>query len=412
MTLGEARDAVLRRLNDATHAFWTPAEIDGYVVQGYREVCRLSRALWDLRYAENLPRGFSYTHAWEAAMVTFDYGRANFTYEWERRLYDPEHDGEGPAAHTSPADVANDDSDLQGLAELPRTVTEIDRPLWDQRAIDVLTPRQAEATDSRYELTQGEVYGLVVSQQGPRTIRKVRVPAGVAATYTHEGSWGVLRDPTDCSAGTVTTEDQSRRFAVTAAFEIGMAARRGFNSARATYTYDWEDEYIVEGGEAVGPSNHTMADDYTLGTEAGLTMTTTDGAFGCPRRVPGHHPMGSESFGLPRRVYRDGTNVRIEHWREGRAVSLPSDVFEIPAYAVAYVRDYALGRCYGKQGPAQDLRLAEHYQQRYARGVARLTARVKAQQRARVSQLGGALPRRGGPPPRPRLPWQYGVVVR
>lgn len=346
MQLTEARATVRRALNDADATYWSAAEIDSYLVQGYKETCRVTRAIWDLRYAENLPRGFSYTSAFEAALATFDYGRANHTAAFERRLIDPEYEAEGPANHTSPFEAINGhlsdtgaSTDIPATATLPATVSEIDRPLWDQRAIAVLTPRQAEATDSRYELTEGEVYAIVPTQQGLKTIRKVRVPSAQADTYTVEGSWGILRSPADCSSGTVS------------------------------------------------------------------------GSWGIPRRIPGHHAMGSESFGLPRRVYRDGKNVRIEHWREGRAVVDSQDAFELPDRAVVYLQHYAIGRCYAKEGPAQDLRLAAHYQARYARGVARLQRRVQAQKRARVAQFGGAQPIRRGPP-RPSLPWQFGTVVR
>lgn len=345
-TLADVRADVFRQINDASRVFWTDSEVESYLVQGYKELARVTRAIWDLRYAENLPRGFSYTHAWEADYVEFDYGQANYTADFERRLLHDPAIAEGPANHTSPFEAtdghlsdAGASTAIPALATLPRSVTEIDRPTWDDRAIAVISQTQAARLDSRYEITAGEVVALIPSQQGIRTIRKVRVPSAQADTYTVDGSWGIVRRTTDASDGTVS------------------------------------------------------------------------GTWGLPRRIPGHHPMGSEAFGLPRRLYQDGTNVRIEHWREGRPVSAAVDVFELPTRATVYLRDYAIGRCYAKNGPAQDRRLAEHYQARYARGVARLQRRVVAQRRARVSQLGGSAPMRSGPP-RPRLPWQYGTVVR
>lgn len=347
-TNGEVREAVFEQVNDVAHAFWSDDEVDGYLDQAYREIARVTRCVWDLRYAENLPASFSYTQPWElpyAQELGFDAGCANYTNDDERRLLEETH-RIGPANHTSPFEAtagwlsaAGASTAISATAELPRTVTEIDRPMWDQRAIVTISPKQATALDSRYEITAGEVYALIPTAQGIRTIRKMRVPSAQADTYAIAGSWGVMRSPAECSSGTVT------------------------------------------------------------------------GTYGIPRCIPGHHPMGTESFGLPRRPYRDGKNVRIEHWREGRAVTTAADVYELPTRATVYLRDYAIGRCYGKSGPAQDLRLAQHYQARYQRGVERLKRRVQAQQRARVSQLGGASPIRSGPP-RPRLPWQYGTVVR
>ena len=80
-------------------------------------------------------------------------------------------------------------------------------------------------------------------------------------------------------------------------------------------------------------------------------------------------------------------------------------------HRAGYVRDYALSQCYARKGPAQDQRLAQHYDARWQRGLARLTRRVSAQQRQRVGRMGGGLTTKTGPPT-PRLPWQYGQTIR
>jgi len=162
----------------------------------------------------------------------------------------------------------------------------------------------------------------------------------------------------------------------------------------------------------------TQADTYQITGKWGVLRSPTDisgatviGTWGIPRQLPGMHPSGAESFGLPRRPYRDGKNVRLEHWREGRPVSTSSDAFEVPDRMTVYLRDCAISRCYGRSGPAQDLRLAKHYDARYRRGVARVDRRMKAQSRMRVGQMGGATPV-PRTPPRPKLPWQFGQELR
>lgn len=355
-TLATLREEVSRQVSDAAHTFWATGEIEGYLRQAYREVARTTRAFWDWLYLENLPRGFSYTAPFEADYLAeidaLDYGRANFTYEDERALMGDlldEGQKDGPANHTVP-DEATDAADylsaagastaIPATATLPTSCHTIDRALWNQIAIALVTPLDAQRHDSRYELTVGEVYALIAQGDGHRTVRKVRVPATQADTYTINGSWGVLRDPTDISGATVT------------------------------------------------------------------------GTWGIPRRVPGMHPMGTDSFGLPRRPYRDGRNVRVEHWREGRAVTAATDVFELPDRVLVACRHYAMSRCLGRNGPAQDTRLATHYDLRYRRGVARLLERMHRQQRAVVGAFGGAMtPRRNGPPA-PKLPWNYGQEIR
>lgn len=347
-SLVDIRTDVQRAVNDDSATYWTPAEIDAYLVQAYKELARTSRGLWDLRYAESLPPGFSYTQPWElpyAQALGFDYGCANYTYDDERRLLE-ETNRIGPGSHTSPGDLpwltaAGATQPIPATATIPDTVTDLDRPTWDDLTIPVMAPTEAMARDPRYEVTQGETYALVTTGQGIRTIRKVRVPAASADTYSVYTSWGICRSIADVSADTSVT-----------------------------------------------------------------------GTWGVPRRIPGQHPMGSEHSGLPRRFYRDGKNVRLEHWREGRALDTGAAVWELPDRAAVYARDYALSRCYGRSGPAQDLTLAKHYAQRYARGAARLQRRVSAVHRQRVGMLGSVTTTRRAGPPRPRLPWNYGSTVR
>lgn len=333
-----------RALNDASSAFWADAEIDTYVDRAYDDLARASRAIWDIRYAENLPAGFSSTQPWEASFVTFDYGVANYVCDDERTLLGDEGHMVGPAYHTTPADLpflddVRESSPMLATADLPETVTEIDRPTWDNKPIPVLMPSQAERLDSRYELTTGEVGALLASQNGVRTIRKIRVPAEQADAFTVHDTWGICRSMADVSAD-----------------------------------------------------------------------TTVSGSWGIPRRVAGHFPMGPERFGMPRRFYQDGKNVRIEHWRKGR--SLDEGAWELPDRSARYARDYALAQCYQRRGPAQDVTLAKHYASRYERGKARLIRRVGQMARQRVGQMGGTATMRRTGPPRPTLPWQYGSRVR
>jgi hypothetical protein len=115
---------------------------------------------------------------------------------------------------------------------------------------------------------------------------------------------------------------------------------------------------------------------------------------------------------LPRRVFRDGKNVRVEHWREGAAVVNAPDEFELPDRYALYLRDYAQARCLGRQGPGQDPKLSAHFDQRWQRGLARMLRRGRVLDAARTGVLGEAGPRLGQGPPRPRLPWNFPQRVR
>lgn len=153
---------------------------------------------------------------------------------------------------------------------------------------------------------------------------------------------------------------------------------------------------------------------FTAKTEHVVVVVYIAGTFGICRRLPGHHPIGTELFGLPRRVYLDEKNVRLEHWREPRALEAAVTESEWPDRLNHALELYVLATCYGTPGPAQDLTLAKHYAERYARAVARIHRRVASLRRTRVTVMGGNGNRgasRNGPP-RPRLPWNYGQEIR
>lgn len=207
MTLADLRAAVLAHLGDPEQIVWSGAEVDSYLQDANREVTGTLRVLPDWTYLENLPAGFSATAKWEVTFshARFQYGIANYTMSDEARLLD-ETRALGPANHTSPFEAtdrllgrAAASTAIPATAELPASVTEIERVLWDQRTIDVLSRSRLQAHDTRYELTEGEVYGYLWRQDGVRTLRKVRKPAAQAETYVVNGSWGLLRDADEVS---------------------------------------------------------------------------------------------------------------------------------------------------------------------------------------------------------------------
>lgn len=346
-TLATERNAVARRLGDAGTALWSYDEIEDALIRGYRALTQAVRVFADWLYAENLPRGFSYTCAFEQAIVPFDFGRANYTAAFERRLFDQDRDAEGWANYTCPSEALDGrleasgaDVSIPATADLPTSVTEIERALWDGRTIEPLAPADA-MRDARFQLTEGEVYAYTWRQDGIRTFRKIRVPSAQADGYEVTGAWGAVRD-------------------------IG----------------DVTDEAVT-------------------------------GSWGVPRRVPGEQPIGPDRFGLPRRFYQDGLNVRIEHWRHGAVVAAPADTFELPDRYTRYLRDYACARLLDQPGDGYQPQLAAHYTARWQRGIARLQRRVSALNAARQGRMGGASAgRRANGPPRPRLPWAYGQECR
>lgn len=353
MRLADLRDDVLTRLGDPHTVIWTTAEVDARLRDGYLLLASTLHVFWDQVFLENLPASFSYTQPWEKEYLSqiggFDAGCANFTAEVDRRALGDERQRYGPANHTSPFEATDGwlsnvglDTSIPATAELPTTLTAIDRVLWDRRAIDAMEARRIQAVDSRYEITKGEVYGFLWQKDGIRTLRKVRVPAAQSDSPTVTGNWGIVRNP----------------------------------SAVAT------------------------------------TDATPSGTWGIPRQIPGQHPMGATFWGTPRRFFLDGKNVRVEHFRQGRAMTAPTDVCELPDRYALYLRDYAQGKCLARPGPGQDLQLADHFDQRWQRGLARIARRLRLVDAQRVVVMGGDGRPSVSRPPRPSRPWPYGSVVR
>lgn len=118
-----------------------------------------------------------------------------------------------------------------------------------------------------------------------------------------------------------------------------------------------------------------------------------------------------EDYGILGPVFSEPNNVRIEYRRRGLQLSSDQD-FEIPDRYTVYVRHFAQARSLERNGKGQDLKLAAHYQSRFETGIARMLKRKQAMNFQRAFVLGGSSSIRGQQPPRVRLPWQYGQVVR
>lgn len=405
---------ILTRLGDLASLVWTRDQVEIYTETGYAALAQALGVFVDWTYAENLARGFSYTATWEQTYdhVAFDYGMANYTYADERRLL-TESARVGPGNHTSPFEVtdghlsaASADTSIPATVDLPATITRITRMTWDRRTCAALVPAQLARTDRRYETTTGPVVGYLWRKDGIRTLRKYKVPAQQATTYTVDGSWGVLRDPDDLDGGTITGDTWPQMFSYTQPFEAGAAGY--YDVGRATFTASWESGLLADD---LGPANHTADFEYDLMIRAGLTPTTVEASWGLARRIEDQHPMGdAEGWGSPRRVYHDGMNVRLEHGRVGRAVARSTDTYELPDRYVSYLRDFAMSQCLALECAGQDRRLAQHYAARWQRGLARIARRLRAQDAERVNRFGGSTVRQGVA--RPQYPPQYGSVVR
>jgi len=142
-----------------------------------------------------------------------------------------------------------------------------------------------------------------------------------------------------------------------------------------------------------------------FGTWAG---TGAIGTYGSLREVEEHFPMGGQ-YGIPRRMYYDTDNTRVEYFRLGK--SLDEYPFELPDRFVKYPEFYACAKALERDGPGQDLKLAGHFMERFGDGVRRMVLRLGESRRAVTGKIGSA----GRVPTKPalaRLPWRYGRQIR
>lgn len=146
----------------------------------------------------------------------------------------------------------------------------------------------------------------------------------------------------------------------------------------------------------------------TAGNSDGFGTWAPIGSWGILREIPEHFPMGGQ-FGIPRRLFSDDSNTRVEYFRLGK--DLDEYPYELPSRFQKYPEFYAQAKALERDGPGQDLALARHFMERFNEGIARMVRRLSENVRSRVAQIGatGKFP---AAPALARLPYRYGRQIR
>jgi hypothetical protein len=144
------------------------------------------------------------------------------------------------------------------------------------------------------------------------------------------------------------------------------------------------------------------ADDDEFGTWG------PNGEWGVLREIPEHFPMGGQ-YGIPRRMYLDTANTRIEYARLGKDWTQYGN--ELPPRFRKHLEFYACARALERDGPGQDMKLSQHFAQRFDVGVRRVILRLTEHRRAVSGRVGGTS-RVPTSPALARLPWRYGRQIR
>lgn len=352
-SLQDIVNRVLIRLEDSDQDVWSTDEIAVYVQNGYDALVRDTKCIWDMSYAaENVTAIGNYTASWEADYLDNNSGMLklnmfNFT------------SGTG----TNPA------------------------PPWEKQYID-----NAEGAVNHTALWEDDYtyndFFLATAHINPLTIEIQRV---VYDNYKIRPKM---------------SKDMAQHYTF---YEYD----RGPTTA---YTLDKDGYFTIR----KIPVPAGRADVFTFSGGFGLQRDQTDSEFetsptvignrGILRSMPKHFPMGSsQGWGLPRRVYRDTKNVRIEYFRRGE--SLSTEVCELPDRYVKYVELYAMSKAREREGNGQNRKLSDHYLERYQMGVERIKDRMRMLVRERIRRMGGGNTRANWPE-LAKLPYGYPLVPR
>lgn len=91
-------------------------------------------------------------------------------------------------------------------------------------------------------------------------------------------------------------------------------------------------------------------------------------------------------WGLPTRLHPASNNIVVEIARLGLDPAIHD--FEIPRTFLKYIGFYAMAQALRRDGPGQDMELAQHYLDRFELGITRMTERLRRLQPERRRQLG------------------------
>ena len=429
-TLASLVENAQRRLEGAlAWEIWSRAELEGFAQLAYEQFCALTRALWDSRHIPErhepvyTPDKFSREDAPASSRTWQAYspppgpaGRRNVASYVENLVLvsDPAPflgDGREFARQageyalvTSGADVPNaGDLAVNPDSVLPADVLEVTRATYDGRRLQPLTGREADRIDSQWERYTGYPSGYTVRQDGARKLlKRFRGPAAPADTRGYTQETGILR-------GGVTTPD--------AVYETVLAPTRITLTPFA----------LQAGGVALGristffPYPMAPLTLVQLPTRrpvagwAGLTETATyevrGGPYGFARRISGTY-FTDGPFGLPRRWNPGENNTRVDYVKKAPKLAtsaLRSTRLEVQDWDARHLLWFVLARAYAKDCPGQNIKAAEHYQQRWELGVSMVRAR-HGDVREGISHVMGRSSTVDSRDVNPtaRLPWQYG----
>ena len=327
----------LDRLGDLANKVWTRDEMRLYLRDGYDTFCRRTFCLFDIYVIENLPPTGNWQtdlekyHAQQTPGMALTDHAFHFTDEAERNLgVEGRYGGtySGPSGMTSPSDrtYAGD------VDTVPTTVT---GGLLPQTTVDVL----------RVTYDDRELYALGSAQA--RTLDpnyENRSGDPQFFTFDKDGIFYLRLIPT----------------------AQGDAVYNTVDGSWGTLTY---------------------TDDTTVTIDTTEVRGFNTGGFGILRHRTDLFPSGGP-WGTPTRIHPSSANVKVEVYRLG--LNPDTHAFELPYAYLRYPLYWALSQALRRDGPGQDMELADHYEQRFEMGVHRMVGKRAKMDRERVGRMTGA----------------------
>jgi len=352
VTLGQCLLSLRKRLNDISAEIWTDAQLIDYIGDGYYAITRDVPCLFSMAMWTNEPQSANHTREFEEQFMTGPIlSTFNFTKEDDRIGVDPR--SSGPVNNTRPSDaVATAASSpaptTSSTRRLPEGVVEIDRVSHNFIRLMPQPAQYLRSTRWKYETMQGGTFMYTMDQDGFRTLRLVAVPAGVPATYTTSGVFGVLRSQDFWNANTDggPIEDTT----VVGSYGIMRSMSRHFNQGQ------------------YGAIRRVVPDNYATRVEyfrLGERMTGSQDTFSIPDRVVKYtqwwamfraysHPGKGEDAKLAEHYKQrytmaaDRLQHRVNAEQDGRTKTMGMQRTGVTdSYLSLFPPDYGYGRRFG-----------------------------------------------------------------
>lgn len=374
-------------MGDPNGADFSREEVERYYKKAQDEFVRAVRPFLDFEIIEDLPACANYAFEFEARHMDVRTGRASFRFDFEKRYLRRPGRGPVPISFHFERDQLST-APISAVVDLPEENIQIERVTWDERRAEPLTSISMGqgGVDIRYEIQRGPVEAYITDKDGLNSLRRYKIPAGNGAHFSYIGRFGTLR------GSPVYIQVKDRRCAL----RLGMFAR--MTDAHTLYAPD----VFISLSYTFGFAQLTQAVEQGLLTMPLFSGMTVVGSYGIIRRIPGFIPS-RRTWGLVRAVRFDHLNTRVEFYSRG-SDPRTERAFVIPDSYLKYLDFYVMAEMYNRQGPYQDLAMAQHYMLRYRTGEKLAQDRMTLTNSMRLVVAGGSIPDHDFRPPLSRPP--------